>query len=99
MERPRSESYVWRFTSTSLLGRFDDGEFDVAQQLIIGSDEREIHVDALVHRRIGTALGAPLTVGRVGDLVADGGPVRLARGGVRGRRRRSRARVARLWAG
>jgi hypothetical protein len=31
-----------------VLGSFDEGEFDVAQQRIVGGDEREIHCDALL---------------------------------------------------
>src|SRR5262245_24596084 len=50
------------------LGRVDAGAFDVAQQLIGVGQEREIAGDALVPRRIGQALGAPLAVGFVGNL-------------------------------
>ncbi len=63
-----------------MLGGFDDGEFNVAQQLIVVGDEREIHFDALLHRRIGKALGDPVSVGFVGDLFADGREVILAVG-------------------
>ena len=55
-----------------VLGSVADGEFDVAPQRIVGGDERESHCDALVHRRIGTALGDPISVGLVGELFADG---------------------------
>jgi len=61
-------------------GSFDDGEFDVTQQLIVVGDEREIHGNALVHRRIGQALGAPVAVALVGDFFADGREVLLAVG-------------------
>ena len=45
-----------------VLGRFHDGAFDVAQQRIVGGEERTIDVDALVHRWIGTALGDSVSV-------------------------------------
>ncbi len=58
--------------SVMVLGGCDDGECDLATQRIVGGDEREINFDALVHRRIGKALGDPISVGFVGDLFADG---------------------------
>ena len=63
-----------------VLGGFDDGEFDVAQQRIVVGDEREIHFDALLHRRIGKAFSDSFTIGFVGDLFADGREVLLAVG-------------------
>jgi hypothetical protein len=62
------------------LGRFADGAFDVAPQRIVGGDERESHCDALVHHRIGQALGDPIAVGFVGDRFAEGGEGILAGG-------------------
>jgi hypothetical protein len=55
-----------------VLGRFDDGEFDIAQQRIVGGDERKVHFDALVHRRIGKALSDPVAVRFLGDFFPNG---------------------------
>ena len=49
-------------------GRVADGACDVAPPRIVGGDERAIHCEARVHRRRGTALGDPISVGGVGDL-------------------------------
>jgi hypothetical protein len=43
-------------------------------------DEGQVHFDALVHRGLGEALGHPITMGLVGDLLADLGKVILAVG-------------------
>jgi hypothetical protein len=51
---------------------FDDGEFDVAPQLILVGDERKLHFDALLHRWIGKALGDAIAVRFVGNVFADG---------------------------
>jgi hypothetical protein len=48
----------------------DDGAFDVAQQCIVGGDQRELNGDALWHRRIGTARGASGAVAVVGAFFA-----------------------------
>lgn len=55
-----------------VFGSFEDGEFAIAQQLIVIGDERQIHFDALWHRWIGEALGDPVSVGFVGNVLADG---------------------------
>ena len=52
-----------------VLGGFDDAEFDITQQLIVGGDEREIHFDALLHCRIGKAFSDSCTIGFVGDFL------------------------------
>jgi len=64
------------------LGRLDAGACDVAPPLLVVGDERASPCDALWHRRLGNALGAPLSVGCVGDLCADGWAVRRAVGMV-----------------
>jgi hypothetical protein len=61
-----------------MFGGVDEGAFDVAKQLIVVGDAHEIHCDALVHRRIGKALGDPVTVGLVGDLFTDRRQIILA---------------------
>ena len=60
-----------------VLGRFDEAEFDIAQQIIIGVDEGEIDFNTFLYRRISKTLGDPVTVGFVGDLFANGGQVIL----------------------
>jgi hypothetical protein len=55
-----------------VLGGGDEGKFPVATQLIGRPDERESDVEACLPRRIGNALGAPVAIGFVGDLVAEG---------------------------
>jgi hypothetical protein len=62
------------------VGGGDEGACDVAQQRIGGGAAREIPFDALVHRRIGTALGDPVTVGLGGDLCANRRQMIRARG-------------------
>ena len=59
---------------------FEEGEFDIAKQLIVIGDEREIDVDTLVHSRISQALGDPITVGFRGNLFADRRQILLAVG-------------------
>ena len=63
-----------------VLGGFDDGEFHVAQQRVIGGDERQSDLETFVHRWIGTACGNALTVGFVGDLCTDGWQILRAGG-------------------
>jgi hypothetical protein len=63
-----------------VFGRFEDGEFDIAQQLSVIGDERTSHFEALVHRWSGEALGDPVSVGLVGNVLADGREVILAGG-------------------
>jgi len=65
-----------------VLGRFDDGEFDIAQQRIVGGDERKVHFDALVHRRIGKALSDPVAVRFLGDFFTNGRQMILTVGSV-----------------
>src|SRR5215510_13609843 len=56
-------------------GGCDDGACDVTPECIVGGDERQLDCDTLVHGGVGKALGAPVAVGLVGELVADGGQV------------------------
>ena len=93
-----------------VLGRFDDGEFDVAPQRIVVGDEREIDFDALCtagsakrsatpSRLAVSAIFVPMA-GRFYWLVVFWTWARSsARLRVRGMRRRSKSRVARLSAG
>ena len=55
-----------------VLGGFDDSEFDVTPQIIIGGNEREIAFDALLHRWIGKTLRDPVAIRFLGDLFANG---------------------------
>ena len=55
-----------------VLGGFDDGEFDVTQQLIVVGDEGEVDFNAFLYCRIGKALGDPIAVRFLGDFFADG---------------------------
>jgi hypothetical protein len=88
----------------------DDGACQSGEQLIGIGHQRQVDLEALVHRGIGQALGHAIAVGCVGDALADLGQVIWAlvcwtwaksadRWRVRWRRRRKRARVARIWAG
>ena len=63
-----------------MLGGFDDGQFQVTQQLIVVGDQGEIDFNAFLHGRIGTALSDPVTVGFRGDLFANGGQIVLTVG-------------------
>jgi hypothetical protein len=63
-----------------VFGGFEEGEFDIAKQLIVIADECEIHFDTLVHSRISEACGDPITVGFVGNLFADRRQIMLAIG-------------------
>jgi len=54
-----------------VFGGLAEGEFDIAKQLIVIGEEREIDFETLVHSRISTALGDPITVGFIGHLFAD----------------------------
>jgi hypothetical protein len=63
-----------------VLGGFDDGEFDVTQQLIVVGDEGEIDFNAFLDRRIGKALGDPVAVSFLGDFLADGRQIVLTVG-------------------
>jgi len=53
-------------------GGVDDGEFDVAKSLIVVGTERQINCNTLLDGWIGKALGTPLAVRFVGDLLANG---------------------------
>jgi hypothetical protein len=57
--------------SIVLLGGFQDGEFPVLEQLVIIGDERQVDLNGLLHGEIGKAFGNAITVGFVGDLLAD----------------------------
>ena len=76
-----------------VLGGCDDGACDVAQQRIVGGDERTIHFDALVHRWIGTALGDSVSVRFVGNVCDDGREILLTVGMV------DRGQECAAWAG
>ena len=61
-------------------GRFEEREFYVAKQMIVGGDAREVNFPARVHRGIGKTFGAAVTVGFGGAGVTDGRQVILAVG-------------------
>ena len=52
-----------------LLGRFEEIEFEVFEQLILVGDQSQIDLDGLLHGGIVKALGHPFTVGFVGDFL------------------------------
>lgn len=63
-----------------LVGGVDNVELQVAEQVVVVIDQREVDCDALLHGRIGKAFGYALPVGLVGELFADLGQVVLAVG-------------------
>jgi hypothetical protein len=63
-----------------LLGRFENGQFHIAEQAVVVVNEREIDFDALLHRRIGKPLGDAVAVRLVGNLLANLGQVVLTIG-------------------
>ncbi len=63
-----------------VLGRFDDGEFDVAKQRIVVADEGEIDFNAFLHGRIGKTFSDPVAIGFIGNLFTDRRQVILAVG-------------------
>ena len=62
-------------------GGLDEIPRQVRQQAVIGVNQREVDRDTVLHRWIGTPLGAAITVGLVGGLLPDLGPV-VRRGGL-----------------
>ena len=52
-------------------GGVDHGEFQVGEPGVIGLDPREVDLNALLHGRIGHALGHALPGGFVGECCAD----------------------------
>jgi hypothetical protein len=63
-----------------VLSGVDTGAFHVAKPCIVSAAERQIDVEAFGPRWLGNALGAPVAVGLVGELVADGREMSLAVG-------------------
>jgi hypothetical protein len=63
-----------------LLGGFEDREFEVLEQGILIGDQVQIDRDGFLHGRRIKALGDPVAVGCVGDVLADLGEVILAVG-------------------
>jgi len=66
-------------------GGGDDGACDVAQQRIVGGEQRQSNCDTLLSGWSGTALGHPRAGRFVGDLFANGREVLLASGLLPGR--------------
>src|SRR5918996_1494678 len=58
-----------------LFGGVDNRSLQVSEELVVVIDQREVDLDALLHGRIGTALGHALPVGLVGEFFADLGEV------------------------
>ena len=61
-------------------GGCDEGQFDVTSQRIVIGEKGAIDCNTLVHCRISTTLGDPVTVGFVGHLFANGGHMILTIG-------------------
>jgi hypothetical protein len=60
-----------------LLGGFKDVELQVTEELIIIGDQGKVDLDVLLDRQIGKAVSDPLTIGLVGDVLADVGQIVL----------------------
>jgi hypothetical protein len=58
-------------------GAFDAGEFQVSEELIVVGNQGQVALEALVHGGVSKALGDPVAVGLLGDLLADLGQVIL----------------------
>jgi hypothetical protein len=67
-----------------VLGGFEAGEFDIAQELSVRGEERELDGAPRVPSRISHARGDPITVGLLGDRFAERRPMLLAVGSVDG---------------
>ena len=63
-----------------LFGGVDHRSRQVGEQVVVVIDQREVDLEALLHGRIGKALGYALPVGLVGEFFADLGEVVLAVG-------------------
>ena len=69
---PRHRLQQLQGVGVVMLGRCDEGEFDVAQERIVVAKKGQIDVNAFLDCRIGTTLGDAIAVGFVGTLFADG---------------------------
>lgn len=63
-----------------LFRRFEDKEFEVAEHLIIIGDQSEVDFNGLLNSRVSTPLGDAVTIGFIGDFLADLGQVVLGVG-------------------
>ncbi len=66
--------------SVMVLGSLEERAFEVAKQMIVIVEAREVDFDPLVPRGIGTTCGDAVPIGLVGDGVTDGRPVLRAVG-------------------
>ena len=66
--------------SVMMFGGFDDGEFHVTKQILIVTDACQIDFNTFLHGGVGQALGNPVTVGFLGNLLNNGRQVILAVG-------------------
>jgi hypothetical protein len=65
---------------TVLLGSGHEVSRQIAEALVVGAKQGEVHVDALLHGGIGTPLGHAVTGGLLGNLLPDLGQVVLTVG-------------------
>lgn len=63
-----------------LCGGFEDGQFHVAEPLVVVVNQGKVDCDPLVHGGLGTPLRDTSAVRLLGELLADFGPVILASG-------------------
>jgi hypothetical protein len=63
-----------------MFGSFDDGQFHVAEQLVVVVNQGKVDCATLLHGRLGKPLSDTLAVRFRGDLLADLGQVILASG-------------------
>jgi hypothetical protein len=75
---PRHRAQQVQRVRIMLLGRFEHGQFHVTEEVVVVANQGEIHVDALLHGRIGKPFGNPGAIGFVPELFADLGQVILA---------------------
>jgi hypothetical protein len=63
-----------------LFGGFEDGQFHVAEQLVVVVNQGKVDFDTLLHGGLGKPLSDTIAVRFIGDLLADFGQVILASG-------------------
>jgi hypothetical protein len=66
--------------SVMVFGGLDDGMLQIGKQLVVVGDQRQVDLNAFLHGAIGKALGDPITIRFVGDLLAELRQVVLAVG-------------------
>ena len=65
-----------------LLGSFDNVPIHIPEEMVVGADQRELHLHAFLHRRIGVPLGDAVSIRLVNELLPNFRQVIRALGGL-----------------